>query len=120
MAVERRQRGPRQISVPLNLALVRASIEIETDSQTDASLQRLLDVAEDLVLRYAPNAPFDVQDAAIIRVIGWLANTPAFSLKGSTAVGVRRSFDTMQLSALRHSGGMALLSPWKVRRAGVI
>ena len=104
----------------VTLAQLREAIEIETDSSTDSALQRMLYTASGLVERYASTAPDSAKDEAVVRTVGWLANQPAFSLKGSTAVGVRRSYDTMQLSALRHSGAMALLSPWKVRRAGVI
>ena len=120
MAVISRALRATILSAPLTLDSVRASIEIDTDSQTDTSLQRLLNAAEDMVLRWAPSAPYDIQDEAMLRCIGWMANHPSFSLKGSSAVGVRRSYDTEQLSALRHSGAMALLSPYKVRRAGVI
>ena len=104
----------------VTLAQLRAAIEIETDASTDESLQRMLDTAAALVERYASGAPVSVSDEAIIRTVGWMANQPSFSLRGRTSVGVRSSFDTGQLSALRHSGGMALLSPWKIRRAGAI
>ena len=104
----------------VTLAQLRAAIEIETDASTDEALQRILDAAAALVERYASGAPAAVKDEATIRCVGWLANQPSFSLRGRTSVGVRSSFDTGQLSALRHSGGMALLSPWKIRRAGAI
>ena len=68
--------------------------------------------ARELVKQYAPNAPGCVRDEAIIRTVGYLVDRWASrdSVDGqSQAPG--------QISALRHSGAMALLSPWKVRRA---
>ena len=71
--------------------------------------------ARSLVSRYAPGAPGCVRDEAIIRTVGYLVDrwTARASVDSqSQAPG--------QLSALRHSGSMALLSPWKVRRGGAI
>ena len=104
----------------VTLAQLREAIEIETDASADAAITRMLEVASELVERYASGASVAVKDEAIIRTVGWLVNQPSFSLRGRTSVGVRSSFDTGQLSALRHSGGAALLSPWKIRRAGAI
>ena len=72
---------------------------------TDAEIAAALAVA--LVERYAPDAPPAVQNEAAIR---------------SEVTGdVRTTFDgARSLGALRHSGAMGLLSPWKVRRAGAI
>ena len=116
----RKDRNGTEASMAVTLVQLRAAIEIETDASTDEALQRMLDTAAALAERYASGAPVAVKDGATIRTVGWMANHPSFSLKGSSAVGVRRSYDTEQLSALRHSGAMALLSPWKIRRAGVI
>ena len=77
-------------------------------------------VAVSLVERYAPAAPDGVQNEATIRCAGWLADTPAASLQAEQYGDVSVTWAPGQLSALRHSGAMALLSPWKVRRAGSI
>ena len=81
---------------------------------------RLRPVAVAMVERYAPGAPAAIQDEATIRAAGWLADTPAASLQSEQYGDVSVTWATGQLSALRHSGAMALLSPWKVRRAGAI
>ena len=82
---------------------------------------RLRPVAVALVERYAPDAPPAVQDEAAIRCAGWLAESPAGAIRSETTGDVRTVFDVARASsALRHSGAMSLLSPWKLRRAGSI
>ena len=85
-----------------------------------ALADRLHPVAVALVERYAPDAPEAIQNEAAIRCAGWLADTPAPSLQSEQYGDVAVTWAPGQLSALRHSGAMALLSPWKVRRAGAI
>ena len=82
--------------------------------------ERFLAVASALVERFAPSAPDEIQNEAVIRTAGWLHQTPAHSVMSAEAGPLRTSFAAGQLSALRHSGGMSLLSPWKIRRAGSI
>ena len=85
-----------------------------------ALADRLLPVASDLVERYAPGAPDVVQNEAVVRCADWLLDRTAAGLQSERFGDVEVTWATGQLSALRHSGGMALLSPWKVRRAGAI
>ena len=85
-----------------------------------ALADRLHPVAVALVERWAPAAPEAIQNEATIRCAGWLADTPPASLQSEQYGDVSVTWATGQLSALRHSGAMALLSPWKVRRAGAI
>ena len=101
-------------------------------SLTDAELQgalsvtlelatRLLPVSVALVERYAPDAPVPVQNEATIRTAGWLVESPHGPIRSESTGDVRSGFDTSRaLGALRHSGAMGLLSPWKARRAGAI
>ena len=85
-----------------------------------ALADRLLPVAVALVERYAPEAPEAVQNEAAIRTAGWLLEHPSAAVRSETTGDIRTSYDPSMTSALRHSGAMALLSPYKVRRAGVI
>ena len=80
---------------------------------------RVLAVASELVMRHAPDAPNAISNEAVIRTAGWLAEQPSAAIRSETEGDIRTSFVPTQ-SALRHSGAMALLSPWKVRRAGAI
>ena len=87
-------------------------------SQDKAS--RLLNAAAALVVEYAPDAPAALQDEAVYRCAGWLAEQPPASIRSESVGNISTSYATSNLSALRHSGGQALLTRWKVRRAGVI
>ena len=81
-------------------------------------------VASAMVERYAPDAPEIIRDEALLRCAGWLKGTPAALPLNSLRVGpitIRRGPGMNQyVSALRNSGAMAILAPWKRRRAGVI
>ena len=90
---------------------------VGVDSTTAA---RLLAVATELVNRYAPDAPDAIAKEGVIRAGGWLSEQPAASITGESEGDVRTSYAPSMQSALRHSGAMALLSPWKVRRGGAI
>ena len=74
-----------------------------------------LAAAAAIVERYAPAAPEAVQNEACLRVVSYLFDR-------SPGLSGRESYSQSpgQISALRHSGGMALLSPWKVRRGGAV
>ena len=90
---------------------------IGTDSTTAT---RLLAVATALVERYADGAPDAIANEAVIRCAGWLAEQPAAAITSETEGDIRTSYAPTAMGALRHSGAMALLSPWKIRRAGAI
>ena len=86
--------------------------------------ERLLPVASILVERYAPNAPTEIQNEATIRCSGFLANQPASACSRDQVGlpgGIAQVFAFRpSTGALRGSGAMSLLSPWKIRRAGSI
>ena len=79
--------------------------------------EHLRAVSVALVERYAPLAPEAVANEACIRVAGYLTEhtTSASTLSSDGHQEVR--FNTASLSALRHSGAMAILTFWKRRRA---
>ena len=81
---------------------------------------RLLDVATEMVDRYAPDAPPSVLNEAVVRVCGYLAQQPSDARREHVVGAISSSWVATSTSALRHSGAMSLLSPWKVRRAGAI
>ena len=87
-----------------------------------APVARLGPVAAALVEEYSPGAPQPIRDESVIRCSGWLyESTPglADSKLSAGPVEVVRTF-APGYSALRHSGAMALLSRWRIRRAGRI
>ena len=105
--------------------------EPDPDSLTAAALAGILDVDEDvaerllavalaLVERFAPDAPQAVKNGALIRCAGWLSESPSAGIRRESSGPFDASYSPGMTGALRHSGAMALLSPWKARRAGVI
>ena len=87
---------------------------------SDERVQALGATASALVERYAPSAPDPVRFEATIRCAGWLAEQPAAAIRSDKIGDIETSFTPTHTSALRHSGAMALLSWWKVWRAGAI
>lgn len=71
-----------------------------------------------MVQRYAPGAPLTVQAEAVLRCAGWLLQVRAGAERQSAEGNTQSTrYFPPGRSALRSSGAMALLSPWKVRRA---
>ena len=85
-----------------------------------AMAERLLAVGSALVTRYAPDAPDAISNEALIRVAGWLAEAPASGARVETTGDITTTWTPSQTGALRASGAMGLLSPFKLRRAGAI
>ena len=86
----------------------------------DAEILRLIEVASALIERYAPGAPEAVKTEAIVRCVGYLQESPAAPVRSEKTGDIVTGYHRDSLSALRHSGAMAILSPWKIRRAGAI
>ena len=79
---------------------------------------RLGPVVSELVERFAAGAPAAVKSESVIRAVGWLhGNRPG--LRKVNVSNIDIEFSGGQ-SALRNSGAMSLLSPFKIRRAGAI
>ena len=87
-----------------------------------APVARLGPVAAALVEEYSPGAPQPIRDEAVIRTAGWLHESKPGLADSKVSAGpldISRTFSP-GFSALRHSGSMALLSRWKIRRGGRI
>ena len=96
----------------------------ELAAATDIALAgatRLLPVATARVELEAPMAPEPIQNEAVIRYAGYLASSPGFGayrkLEGG---GMSYEMPPTYGPGFRNSGAQGLLSPWKIRRAGVI
>ena len=103
------------MAVTISAAALAAELGI-----VEARATQLLAVSSALVLEYAPGAPDALADEAVIRCSGWLAEQPAAAVRSEREGEIETSYAVANLSALRHSGAMALLSRWTVRRAGAI
>ena len=119
MPIIEKKRATRQVipdhTGPISAAELAAVIGVDA---TRAG--HLLAAAWELVERYAPAAPTALHREAVIRTAGWLAEQPSAAIRSESAGDISTSFAPSNMSALRHSGAMALLTSWKIRRAGSI
>ena len=102
------------------LAAATDTLAAALGEEDEATVKRLGSSAAALVERFAPAAPEAIKNEATIRAAGWMREQPAAAVRSETVGDISTSFAATHTSALRHSGAMALLSPWKVRRAGAI
>ena len=81
---------------------------------------QLLATATALVEREAAGAPEAIQNEAVVRFAGYLAQSDFGTIR-MEEIGPRRvEYITNYQSMFRNCGAKALLSPYKVRRAGAI
>ena len=78
-----------------------------------AEAERLLPVARALVMKYAPNCPEAINAEAIIRIVGYFSE----ARYGGFVSNETKIPPASHAAAFRNSGAMALVSPWKKRRA---
>ena len=107
-------------SSPVALAAARTCLGDALGLTDESTLDRLGSTAAELVERYAPDAPQPVKNEATIRAAAWMYEQPAAALRSESVGDISTSYAATHVSALRHSGGQALLTGWKVRRAGHI
>ena len=104
------------------MAVTLSAVEVAAATGTKpATATRLLAVATALIEQYgAVAAPEAVQNESALRVAGYLHGQPKPSIRAESMGSVSVDYAPSRQGALRHSGAMALLSPFKVRRAGAI
>ena len=103
-----------------SLAAAIAELGAALGEADDTVTARLGATSAALVERFAPGAPVAVKCEAVIRCAGWLREAPAYGARSESEGEISTSFSPSMTGALRASGAMAMLSPWKVRRAGVL
>ena len=106
-------------SSPAALTAARACLGPAIGATGDSAIDRLGSTAAALVERHAPGAPQAVKNEAVIRCAGWLRSAPASGVASRTVGPMTVSYSPTRYAALRHSGAMSLLAPYKVRRAGL-
>lgn len=87
---------------------------------TEERAGRLLDVAAELVGRYAPDAPAALLNEACIRFCGYLGQSGYGAVRSETVGPMSVEYQMNHSAAFRNSGAAALLTGYKVRRAGPI
>ena len=105
--------------MPVTLTAAVIATELGADA-TQAT--RLLAAASELVTNYAAAVPDAVLNEAVLMISGWLWGSASSrgGIKSESAGPLKISYAVHEKNALRHSGAMALLSPYKVRRAAAI
>lgn len=97
------------VTIPIadaTIAIRAATSADDIPAEVTAVIKWLFPAASALVVDYAPQAPNDMHNAAVIRLTGWLYDADPTD----PAIG----------RALSVSGAAALLHRWRVHRAGVI
>ena len=103
-----------------SLAAAIAELGAALGEADDTVTARLGATAAALVQRYAPDAPEPIKCESVIRTAGWLREAPSYGARSESEGDISTSFTPSMTGALRASGAMGLLSPWKIRRAGVV
>ena len=109
---------PRPATATLAAAIAELGAALGEDDDTVTA--RLGATAAALVQRYAPDAPEPIKCEGVVRCAAWLRESPSYGARMESEGEISTSFTPSATSALRASGAMALLSPWKIRRAGVL
>ena len=103
-----------------SLAAAIAELGAALGEADDTVTARLGATAAALVQRYAPDAPEPIKCEAVIRTAGWLREAPSYGARSESEGEISTGFTPSATSALRASGSMALLTAWKIRRAGAL
>ena len=91
----------------------------ETGATVDRAT-RVLAVATEAVQHYAPEAPEALQNEAVIRFGGYLLAADYGPITDETIGPRSASYVTNHAAMFRNSGAAALLTRYRIRRAGSI
>ena len=94
------------MAVDLTVAALAAALRLGDSAEETAEATRLLGYATTAVETYAPAAPANVQNEAVIRLAGYLFDMPMAARGAAYA------------NAARNSGALRMLLPWRIHRAG--
>ena len=127
-----------------NVAELRGALGLKANDtgqpdELDRDLHRTACAASARIMRYAPSAPAEVRDEALVRMAAWLRDTqgaarvfrpdqqfrtlnpPPASARASEFVATEYTPPPVFSDrAFRASGAMALLASWRVRSAGLV
>ena len=103
----------------VSAAELRVALGLADDDAGNATATRLLAVARELVMRYAPDAPTPIANEGVIRCSGYLwADSPELRTLRKLSIADGIDIEPRAVgSSLRLSGASALLSSWRKRRA---
>ena len=89
------------------------------DTITDKRIGGIGAAASAMVEKYAPGAPESLREEAVIRFAGYLAES-SFGAIMKEDLGPLSVQHPNHAAMFRNSGAAALLSRWRIRRAGAI
>ena len=92
--------------------------EVVDENLSDDRANSLGEISSVLVENYAPDAAQPVKNESVLRCAGWLYQAQP-GLRDERLGEHQVSYSPGMQGALRHSGAMALLSPFKTRYAGL-
>lgn len=98
------------------MTTLKAKVAATVGTGDDTRDGELAELAVDQALAYAPEAPASAVREAAIRTAGWLRDV-APGLASTSIDGDSVEYRPAHGSALRGSGGMALLTTYRRRRA---
>ena len=102
---------------PTGVTLTAQALATETGAELDQA-ERILAVATATVIEYAPHAPTVLLNEAVIRLGGYLLQSDFGTVREESIGQLSRSFVVNHAMAFRNSGAQALITRYKVRRAG--
>lgn len=102
------QRGDDEIVVPPN----------EEARISNSRLDMLAETACEIVQRYAPEAPQPIKREALFRLVGYLHGSDYGGFVSETLGPQSFTHASTNADFARRSGALALLSPYRIRRAG--
>ena len=86
----------------------------------DETTNSLGEMASALVERQAPGAPQAIRDEAVIRFAGYVSQSDFGGIAKESVGPMDTEYVTNHAAMFRNCGAAALLSRWRVRRAGAI
>ena len=107
----------------LDMAVSTLKDSINPGANTN-EIERLGAVASLRVEQYAPTAPDVIRTEAVIRFSAYILEAETGAIRDESinvgGIQTQTAHVTNHAAAFRNCGAMALLSPWKIRRAGAL
>ena len=104
---------------PGRVTLTAQELSDETGATLDRA-ERFLEVGTEIVTEYAPQAPTAVLNEAVIRLGGYLAQSDYGTIREESLGEKSVSYQLNHAMMFRNCGAQALLTRYKIRRAGLI
>ena len=96
------------MAITITSAQLAAALRVGDSAEETAEITRLLGYATAAVTKHAVNAPEEIANEAVVRLAGYLFDSPT-AARGATFA-----------NALTNSGAAAALLPYRVHRAGLV